>query len=72
MTGREQKKHNDLFYLCALDLKLGIGVAATVFDRFDVRAAYNIGLLNRMGGKTDNIKSSLHTNVFQIGVAYNF
>lgn len=54
------------------DLKLGIGVAATVFDRFDVRVAYNIGLLNRMGSKTDDIKSSLHTNVFQVGVAYNF
>lgn len=54
------------------DLKLGVGIAATIFDKFDVRLAYNIGMLDRMGGKSDNINSILHSNVLQVGVAYNF
>ena len=50
------------------DLKLGLGIAATVFDKLDVKLAYNIGLLDRY--KADALR--WHTNVFTVGVAWNF
>lgn len=50
------------------DLKLGLGIAATVIDKLEVKFAYNIGLLDRM--EAQNVR--LNTNVFTVGVAWNF
>ena len=54
------------------DLKLGVGISATLFEKLDFRVAYNVGLLNRVTEKIDGVKAISHTNVLQIGVAYNF
>lgn len=54
------------------DIKLGLGISATLFEMFDVRIAYNLGLLDRMTEKVEGYNRISHTNVFQIGVAYNF
>ena len=68
-TGKESDKGDPLFSM--FDLKFGIGIGATVLDLFDVKLGYNIGLLNRYKGEDKkNIKS--HTDVFYLGVAYNF
>lgn len=68
-TGKESDKSDPLFSM--FDLKFGIGIGATVLDLFDVKLGYNIGLLNRYKGEDKkNIKS--HTDVFYLGVAYNF
>lgn len=53
------------------DLKLGLGIGATIMDLFDVRIGYNIGLLNRYTGEVKKDQKQ-HTNVFYLGVAYNF
>lgn len=50
------------------DLKFGFGIAATIFEKIDFRIAYNVGILDRYS--SDSYSS--HTNVLQIGVAYNF
>ena len=56
------------------DLKLGLGITATVFEKFDVKIGYNIGLLNRMAkaNTDDSSRMISRTNVFTIGVGYNF
>jgi hypothetical protein len=56
------------------DLKLGVGIVATVIERIDVKVGFNIGLLNRTSKMKDDSgdKFVSHTNVFQIGVGYNF
>ena len=53
------------------DLKLGLGIGATVLDMFDVKIGYDIGLLNRYTGEVKKDQKT-HTNVFYLGVAYNF
>lgn len=50
------------------DLKFGFGIAATIFEKIDFIIAYNVGILDRYS--SDSYSS--HTNVLQIGVAYNF
>lgn len=50
------------------DLKLGLGLAVTAFDKIDLKFAYNIGLLDRM--KAEKVR--LNTNIFTVGVAWNF
>lgn len=50
------------------DLKFGLGLAVTAFDKIDLKFAYNIGLLDRM--KAEKVR--LNTNVFTVGVAWNF
>lgn len=54
------------------DLKLGVGVGATFLDKYEVRIAYNIGLLDRITDSGSEINSISRTNVLQIGVAYKF
>lgn len=56
------------------DLKLQVGIAATVIDKIDVRIGFSAGLVNRMA-KTNadsGNKYVSHTNLFQIGVGYRF
>lgn len=50
------------------DLKLGLGLVVTAFDKIDLKFAYNIGLLDRM--EAQNMR--WNTNVFTVGVAWNF
>ena len=50
------------------DLKFGLGLAVTAFDKIDLKFAYNIGLLDRM--KAEKVR--LNTNIFTVGVAWNF
>ena len=52
------------------DLKLALGLGVTVSEKVDIKAGYNIGLLNRAYPKVDDY--SVHSNVFYFGVAYNF
>lgn len=56
------------------DLKLGVGIVATVIEKIDVKVGFNIGLLNRTSKMKDDSgdKFVSRTNVFQIGVGYNF
>lgn len=55
------------------DIKLGLGIGATVLEKYNVRLGYNIGLLNRAPGYvTGDYKFVQHTNVFYFGVGYNF
>lgn len=55
------------------DIKFGVGVGATFLENLNVKLGYNFGMLNRYTGpKSDNIKSSMHTGVFYVGVGFNF
>lgn len=52
------------------DLKLGLGVAATISDALTVKVGYNIGLLDRYTPADDTFK--IKTNVLYVGVGFNF
>ena len=69
----EKGKGSDTGY-GMFDLKLGLGITATLLEKFDVKIGYNIGLVNRMSkaNTEDSYKLISHTNVFMIGVGYNF
>ena len=56
------------------DLKLGIGAGVTLSEKIDVKLGYNIGLLNRYTGEqiSKEHEYRYHTDVFFVGVAYNF
>lgn len=55
------------------DLKLGLGIGATLSDRFNVKLGYNFGLLNRYTGeKVEGYRHSIHTGIFYVGVGYSF
>lgn len=55
------------------DLKLGIGVGATLMDKFNVKVGYDFGLLNRYTGEQmENYKSKIHTGMLYVGVGYSF
>ena len=56
------------------DLKIGVGVGVTIFENYNIKAGYNIGLLNRASGTDIEIsgKPVSHTNVFHIGIGYIF
>ena len=55
------------------DIKLGLGLGVTVFEKYDVKLGYNIGILNRYTGEqSDDYKFKSKTNVFYFGVAYHF
>lgn len=51
------------------DLKLGVGVGASLNDKFNVKIGYNIGLLNRYTGA---LNYRLHTGMFYAGVGISF
>lgn len=55
------------------DVKLGLGIGATFMDKLNVKLGYNIGLLNRYTGEQlENYKAKMHTNVFYVGLGFNF
>ena len=69
-TGKSDEASGYSFF----DLKLGIGLGATIEDKYEVKIGYNFGLLNRTAGMnvdSDN-KFISRTHVLQIGVGYNF
>lgn len=51
------------------DLKLGVGVGASIADVISVKAGYNFGLLNRYTGEYDY---KIHTGVFYVGLGFSF
>ena len=57
------------------DLRLGIGINATILEKYNVRIGYDIGLLNRTAGMKiadASVKYISHTNIFHVGVGYIF
>ena len=55
------------------DLKLGLGVGATIMEKFNVKAGYNIGMLNRYTGEqVKDYRYTKHTGVFYVGLGFNF
>lgn len=55
------------------DLKLGLGVGATVMEKFNVKVGYNIGMLNRYTGEQGkDYRFTKHTGVFYVGLGFNF
>ena len=65
---KEQDAFDKMYNI--FDLKLALGLGVTVSEKVDIKAGYNIGLLNRAYPKVDDY--SVHSNVFYFGVAYNF
>lgn len=51
------------------DIKVGVGVGATVMDKLNVKVGYNFGTLNRYTGEAD-VRYS--TNVFYVGLGFMF
>lgn len=55
------------------DLKIGLGAGVTIAERFNIKAGYNFGLLNRYTGEqAKNFKYKTHTGVFYVGAGINF
>ena len=52
------------------DVKLGVGIGATVKDNVQMKIGYNTGLLNRYTGSL--VDFSLRTGVFYIGIGFSF
>ena len=69
-TGKSDEYSGYSFF----DLKLGIGLGATIKDKYEVKIGYNFGLLNRTAGMkvASDHKFISRTHVLQIGVGYNF
>lgn len=55
------------------DLKLGLGIGATIADVIGVKLGYDIGLLNKYTGEQyEGETYKVHTGVFYVGVGISF
>lgn len=60
-------------YYGRFDIKFGLGLGATIAEKYNVKVGYDIGLLNRYTApQSGDFKIKKHDNVFYIGVGYNF